>query len=49
MGGKTSRNKGHSYERKIRQEFIALGWDKCNTSRCESKMTDDAKVDLKTL
>ena len=44
--GKSARNKGLNYERKIRKEFIELGWDKCVTSRYGSKEMDDAKVDL---
>ena len=41
-----SRNKGNSYERKIAQEFRDLGYTDCKTSRYESKMLDDMKVDL---
>lgn len=40
------RNKGHSYERKIRKEMIELGYESCETSRYESKKKDDQKVDL---
>lgn len=46
MKGRAARRKGHNYERKIRQEFIKLGYVDCNTSRYESKMLDDQKVDL---
>ena len=41
-----SRAVGHAYERQIRLELIALGWDECQTSRYASKMTDDANVDF---
>ena len=40
------RNKGNSYERKLAKEFRDMGFDKCKTSRYESKMLDDMKVDL---
>lgn len=46
MSGAKSRNKGHRYERKIRREFVKLGWEECNTSRYESWKMDDDKVDL---
>jgi hypothetical protein len=46
MTGKGARNKGLNYERKIRREFIDLGFTACNTSRYESKKVDDSKVDL---
>ena len=44
--GKSARQKGHAYERKIKNEFIELGFTNCETSRYESKKLDDAKVDL---
>lgn len=44
--GKTARRKGHNYERKIRNEFIELGYTDCNTSRYESLKLDAQKVDL---
>lgn len=40
------RNKGNSYERKLAKEFRDLGFLDCKTSRYESKMLDDLKVDL---
>lgn len=40
------RNKGNSYERKLAEEFRSMGFSKCKTSRYESKMLDDMKVDL---
>jgi len=46
MTGKGARNKGLNYERKIRREFIDLGFTNCTTSRYESKKVDDSKVDL---
>lgn len=46
MSGKKSRNKGHNYERKIRNEFIALGFTNCNTTRFENLKLDSEKVDL---
>ena len=46
MTGKTARNKGHNYERKIRREFIEMGFTDCNTSRFESLKLDAEKVDL---
>ena len=44
--GKSARQKGHAYERKIKNEFIDMGFSNCETSRYESKKLDDAKVDL---
>lgn len=44
--GKSARQKGHAYERKIKNEMIDLGFTQCETSRYESKKLDDAKVDL---
>ncbi len=41
-----ARNKGNSYERKIAKEFKDIGYDKCVTSRLESKATDALKIDL---
>jgi len=41
-----SRSVGHTYERQLRLELIALGWDKCQTSRYASRETDDANVDF---
>lgn len=40
------RNKGNAYERRLRKEFIDMGWTKCQTARYASKMVDDSKVDL---
>lgn len=40
------RNKGNAYERKLAKEFRELGFVNCKTSRYESKMLDDLKVDL---
>lgn len=40
------RVKGHAYERKLAKEFRDLGWIDCKTSRYESRMIDDLKVDL---
>lgn len=40
------RTKGHSFERKLKNLFIELGWENCKTSRNESKVRDDLKVDL---
>jgi len=40
------RDKGHRYERQLCNEFKALGFTKCCTSRAESKRRDDEKVDL---
>ena len=39
------RNKGNSYERKLAKEWREFGF-KTKTSRYESKMLDDMKVDL---
>lgn len=41
-----SRKKGNTYELKIAKEFRDFGFVKCKTSRYESKMLDDMKVDL---
>ena len=46
MKKNNSRSVGHAYERQLRKEFIALGWDKCQTSRYASRETDDANVDF---
>jgi hypothetical protein len=46
MKKNNSRSVGHTYERALRQEFIKLGWDKCQTSRYASRETDDANVDF---
>lgn len=46
MKGNTARTKGHNYERKIRKEFIEMGFVEYNTSRIESIKLDNAKVDL---
>ena len=40
------RNKGNSYERQLAKEFREFGFEDCKTSRYESKMLDDMKVDL---
>lgn len=40
------KNKGNSYERKLAKEFRDYGFENCKTSRYESKMLDDLKVDL---
>lgn len=45
--GKQSRQRGHSYERKIVKELIEItGDEELKTSRRESKSLDDAKIDL---
>jgi len=41
-----ARVKGHSYELQIRDLFKSLGWDKCVSSRSESKNKDDQGIDL---
>lgn len=46
MAGKTSRTKGHNYERTIMNLFKRLGWKDCATSRYASREIDDQKVDL---
>jgi len=46
MRKNNSRAVGNAYERLIRRELIELGWDKCQTSRFASKMTDDMLVDF---
>ena len=46
MKKNNSRAVGHTYERQLRKEFIALGWDKCQTSRYASREHDDANVDF---
>jgi hypothetical protein len=40
-----NRDKGHRFEREIRQFFESLGYDTCKTSRYASKLRDDQKVD----
>jgi len=44
--GKRNRTRGHSYERRIAQEFREIGWEKACTSRYASRMKDDQKVDI---
>lgn len=44
--GSTERNKGLDYERKLRLEFIDLGFEDVHTSRFASKKRDDECVDL---
>ena len=46
MTGKGARRKGHSFERKIMNEFIDLGFDNCKTSRNESHTMDVKGIDL---
>jgi hypothetical protein len=46
MKKNNSRSVGHTYERQLRLEFIALGWDKCQTSRYASREMDDANCDF---
>lgn len=41
-----TRAKGHTLERKLVKIFKDLGYEKCSTSRYESKKLDDEKVDL---
>lgn len=41
-----ARKKGHDYERLLAQKFRDMGWEKCLTSRLESKLRDDEGVDL---
>lgn len=41
-----SKTKGSNYERKLAKEFRDFGFEDCKTSRFESKMLDDAGVDL---
>lgn len=44
--GKTNRTKGHNFERALAQEFRDLGYVDCRTSRQDSRLLDDSKVDL---
>lgn len=44
--GRSARQKGHNYELQIRDFFKDLGWDKCVSSRSESKNKDDQGIDL---
>jgi len=41
-----ARAKGHTYEREIAKWWRDRGFENCKTSRYESKMLDDLKVDL---
>jgi len=43
---KNNRRKGCQYERDLAKLFRELGWIDCKTSRYESRMWDDLKVDL---
>lgn len=45
--GRSAKQKGHDYERKIRNEMLELGFfPECETSRNESRKKDGEKVDL---
>jgi hypothetical protein len=46
MRGRSSRVKGHAFERSMAEHFRNLGYTKCRTSRYESKMLDDMDIDL---
>lgn len=41
-----ARKKGHAYELQVRDLFKKLGWERCVSSRSESKNKDDAGIDL---
>ena len=43
--GKSSRVKGHNYERAVVKELKAMGVE-CGTSRLHSKWHDDQKIDI---
>lgn len=44
--GRSARVKGHTFEREMAELFRSLGWEKCVTSRAESKNKDDQGIDL---
>lgn len=44
--GRSARQKGHSFELQVRDFFRELGYDKCVSSRSESKNKDDQGIDL---
>jgi hypothetical protein len=44
--GRSARQKGHSFELQIRDFFRELGYEKCVSSRSESKNKDDQGIDL---
>lgn len=46
MSGRSSRIKGHAFERAMAEHFRLLGYSNCRTSRYESKMLDDQDIDL---
>lgn len=46
MSGKSSRTKGHNFERQVAKEMRELGFDECETSRYANRKLDDACVDL---
>lgn len=46
MSGKTSRTKGHNFERQVAKEMRGLGFNDCETSRYANRKLDDACVDL---
>jgi hypothetical protein len=46
LSGRTSRVKGHNYERKNAQRFREAGYTYCKTSRAASRLLDDCGVDL---
>lgn len=41
-----ARNKGNAFERDMAEWFRTLGWERCVTSRAESKNKDDQGIDL---
>lgn len=46
MKKNNSRAVGNAYERKVRREWIDMGWTDCVTARYGSKEMDDQLVDL---
>lgn len=41
-----ARQKGHTFEREVAKRWRELGWERCVTSRSESKNLDDKGIDL---
>ncbi len=46
MSGRSSRIKGHSFERTIAEDFREMGFSKARTSRQVSRLADDCKIDI---
>lgn len=46
MPGSYARQKGHSFERSVAQQFREAGFTRAKTSRQTSRLADDCKIDI---